>query len=145
MTSEESAAMAKARTAGQQTPSIVRQAFLAGAREVAGLTLQPLSLGILWLLEEVGHPLVKPSEAPAESALAMRDLIAALFIFSRPREARAAIQQGRDEFDLQAGELADTLPQRELAAISTTLNQLIAEGLGTAPVDPGNPPSAPAA
>ncbi len=136
-------AIIAARDAAQQTPPDVRTAMLDGERCVNGITFQPLTLAVLWLLEEIEHPLIRDAKQEGEaSAFSNYDTATALFIFSAPRQARTLLSSGREEFDAAAFEMAEKFTPADLPALNKVLRSIFETGLATAPV-PGktaNPP-----
>jgi hypothetical protein len=139
MTDKELEAMNAAESAAKQTPPVVRTAFLTGPITVGGHTLQPFSLGHLWTLEAIEHPLIAIATAQsAEVKLGVRDLCSALFVLAKPREARLAIAEGgRERFDLVAGEFAESIAASDLPKIAAAIIKLVTEGLATAPSGDG--------
>lgn len=135
--------MRDARDAAAQTPPDVRTALLAGPRSVESLTgrvtFQPLSLGTLWLLEEIGHPLLKTSQDAAPAELPIRDIVSALFVFANPADARAAISESRAVFDAEAQAFAGNFAPSQFESLVAVLSTIISEGLATAPAGGGKP------
>jgi hypothetical protein len=126
-----------------QTPEEVRKAFLTRTRAVGPLVLQPFSLGILWLFEELNHPFnATPSEASA-APLSIRDTARAIYIFADPEGAAETLTGGAESFDTAAKSLAFGIAPEHLPAISQAIKTIFAEGLATIPgAGAGNPPPA---
>jgi hypothetical protein len=152
----ESQAMLAARGAAMQTPQEVREAFLKGRRSIGPVNVDPFSLGILWLFEELKHPFNDPkplldaaqkpvldaNQQPLFEPLTMRDTARAIFIFHDPEAAGDALAEGEEVLDSQARALARGIAPSELAAIIATISKTFAEGLATIPgAGNSNPPA----
>lgn len=137
-----------ARVRAEQTPAVVRDAMLARAREVAGITLHPLNLDTLWILEACNHPLATPG-ASADK-LTPIELAQLVFAFASPDAALEHAGQEREEgatlsqFDRAAFAFLRThVPLGEMASVTAELARLLTEGLATAPgAGAANPPAA---
>ena len=134
-----------AQAAAAQTPRTVRAAMLAGPRTVCGITLQPLSLDILWALEAIAHPLATPG-APGElSHLRIAQMI---YAFAEPAAALQAASMGTDgaetltSFDHAAFAFIrrHVTNFADLPKLGEAIAQLIQEGLSPAPGG-ANPPT----
>lgn len=138
----ESGAMLKARDQAAQTPEEVRKAFLTRTRAVGPLVLQPFSLGILWLFEELNHPFnATPTDAPA-APLTIKDTARAIYVFSDPEGAAEALASGLEAFDTAAMALAFGIAPEHLPAISAAIKGIFQEGLATIPgAGATNPPA----
>lgn len=138
----------EARARAEQTPAVVRDAMLARPREVAGITLHPLNLDTLWILEACAHPLATPgADADKLTPLQLAQLV---FAFAAPDAALEHAGQEREEgatlspFDRAAFSYLRThVPLGEMATVTAALVRLLTEGLATAPGAGGaNPPAA---
>jgi hypothetical protein len=146
---EESRAMLAARDAAGGTPEEVRQAFLNSKRALPGVELEPFSIGIMWLLEEIDHPLVrkaiqakdedgKPRFAEGKPVyeaqpIGFKDIARALYIFADSEGAHDALERGLTEFDSGAFVLAKSVPPQTYLAASNLIPQIIQEGLASLP------------
>lgn len=124
-------AMIHARDRAQQTPDEVRAAFLQKRVSAGGLELHPLTLGIIWLLEEIQSPLIEGIKDG--QPLTIRQQAEAAFVFARPDEARAALTEGRDAFRLEAHQLAAQIVPGDLNEIAVAIGAILNEGLATIP------------
>lgn len=133
----EAHAMTIARDQAQQTPAPVRKAFLPKVRKVGALTLQPFTLGMLWLLEEIEHPFFAATAGAAEGAsndeLPVREVARALFIFAHPERAAAALAEEVAVFDAEAKQLAFQIPAGQMAEAVRGMVEQLTEGLATLP------------
>lgn len=122
-------ARVEARDRAAQTPEEVRKAFLAGTKTVGPISLQPFSLGILWLLEEIDHPIIKPA-----AELKAKDVSRAIAIFSDPEGAGEAIKSaGLDALDEFAMPIVSGISMAWLSEIIAAIVEIITEGLATIP------------
>lgn len=126
-------AMSRARQRAEQTPDEVRAAFLQKRTEVCGVTLHPFTLGIIWLLEEIGHPIMDPAGVAEAGTLKTRQMAEAIFIFSAPGEAREALAAGREVFDESVHQRAMQIPPGEIKTLANAIAQIVKEGLATVP------------
>lgn len=160
MKPERARAAIKARDAAMNTPEEVRHAFIGSKKKTAmitnspqklsGITFEPFSLGMLYLLQEINHPFTRVSEPARDEQGALildadkkpvlkehpvnaLDVSNAVYIFHDPVAARDALAEDRGVFDANAFKLSLTIPPANIAAIATTLAQLIAQGMETAP------------
>jgi hypothetical protein len=165
----ESRAMLKARNQAAQTPEEVRKAFLTRARTVGPLVLQPFSLGILWLFEELKHPFNEPDEILRDAAgnpvplldaagkpqlkdgqplyqvkpMSLADTARAIYVFADPEGAAETLATGMEAFDTAAKSLAFGISPEHLLAINRAIKTIFTEGLATIPgAGAGNPPPA---
>lgn len=136
MNESQIAAAAAARDQALNTPDEVRRAFLRDRYEVAGVTLQPLTMGILYLLQEIDHPFVrKPAIGadgkPVPHEVTTKDAMRAIYIFHAPSAARDAIEA--DVLDAEAFALANTISPFDMEAIAAELGQIFTDGFSTMP------------
>jgi len=124
-------AMLQARDRAQQTPDEVRAAFLQKRTHAGGLELHPLTLGIIWLLEEIRSPLIEGIKDG--QPLTIRQQAEAAFVFAQPDEARAALAEGREAFALAAHQLAAQVVPGDLNEIATAIGAILHDGLATIP------------
>ena len=163
----ESRAMLKARDQAAQTPEEVRKAFLTRTRAVGPLVLQPFSLGILWLFEELNHPFNKPEEVLRDAEgnpvplldaegkpqikdgkplyqakpMSLADTARAIYVFADPEGAAETLSAGLEAFDTAAKSLAFGIAPEHLPAIGLAIKTIFTEGLATIPGAGGaNPP-----
>lgn len=163
----ESRAMLHARDRAQQTPDEVRQAFLARRRTIGPVYVEPFSLGILWLFEQLKHPFNEPQleldgdgkpmplldEGGAQKLdangrpqfkavpLSIQDTARAIYVFHDSESAAEALAEGVDTFDSQAMGLVRGIDPAFLPEISAVIAQTFAEGLATIPgAGAANPP-----
>lgn len=123
--------MIQARDRAQQTPDEVRAAFLQKRVAAGGLELHPLTLGIIWLLEEIRSPLIEGIKDG--QPLTIRQQAEAAFVFAQPDDARAALAEGRPAFDLAAHQLAAQIVPGDLNEIAVAIGAILNEGLATIP------------
>ena len=134
--------MVQARDRAGQTPDEVRGAFLAQRTMVCGVELKPFTLGILWLLEELGSPLMDPAQQGVN--LNLRDTARAIYVFKEPQAARAALTEGVAVLDEQAHALALNFTPGDVRELCAAITNIVTEGLATVPgAGGGNPPGAP--
>lgn len=135
----EAAAMIEARNAAGNTPESVRKAFL-GQRhdEVPGLSLESWSIGIMWLLEELAHPLLG---GQGDVKITARDAARALLAFHDSDAAYNALSHGTEDYDQEAFRLVRSLPPASVIAAGKLIPQIIAEGLATIPGAGASDPS----
>jgi hypothetical protein len=152
----ESGAMLAARDSAMQTPDEVRKAFLGRRRSVGPVYVEPFSLGILWLFEEIKHPLNEGREPlldakgepvldargqPVPQPLSARDVARAIFIFHDSEGAAEALAEGVQTFDAAAVALVRQIDVQWIVKINEVINQTFSEGLATLPGAGGsNPP-----
>lgn len=130
--------MAVARDRAAQTPEEVRKAFLGTKERIAGIDLEPFTMGVIWLLEEIEHPTFTGT---AKGNLSIRDIGRALFIYSDSAGARAALAEGIEAFDIGAHEVAKRVLPGEIAEVAAAIAKRTAEGMATVPGSgTGNPP-----
>ena len=141
------AAMEDARDRANVTPNAVLESFLSGPLTVGSLTLRPFTLGMLWILQDIDSPFVRPrevdpdTEQPRRHSVTIRDIARALYIMSSPEEAFSAHQAG--ELDSEAFALVNKIGPGEIAEISSALQAIVARGLSPMPGS-GSPFPAPA-
>lgn len=133
---KESQAAIGARDRAMQTPEEVRKAFLAGAIDVGPVTLQPLSLGMLMLFEQLEHPF----QQAAQGKLSITDSMRAIYIFSAPEDAAESLRGGVGEFDQAAQALACSIAPEYLTPIVEAVAQLFEQGMSTMSGGGGSPP-----
>lgn len=136
-----------ARAVAEQTPPDVLTAMLARPHTVHGVTLQPLNLDILWVLQKIGHPLGTPgSESSDLSGLQVAQLI---FAFAAIEEALDAVAEritgddGLTTYDREAFRFVRAhVPMKALPDFAVEIGLMISEGLATAPgAGDENPPA----
>jgi hypothetical protein len=141
------AAGKSARAIAEQTPPNVLAGMLAGPKEVAGVTVYPLSLDILWTLQACAHPLATP-QAGALDNLEHLQLAQLVFAFCSPEAALDAAAEGKDAstalstFDRAAlSFMRHHVPLANLVSVLQVVGAMVSEGLATAPgAGSGNPP-----
>lgn len=125
-------AMVRARKRAEMTPDEVRAAFLQKRVRAAGIDLHPLSLGIVWLLDDLQHPLL--GELSEHTKFSMTDQLRATYIFAFPDKARTAYVEGSAEgLDAGAHTLAMRLTPGDLNEIAAAIIKIVIEGLATIP------------
>jgi hypothetical protein len=127
---EEAQAMLAARDQAAQTPEQVREAFLCRTTKVGPVILQPFSLGILWIFEQLKHPLGEPN---ATGTLSIADAARAIYAFVSPEEANESLAGGLESYDAAAFELARQIAPAWFAKIVEAITRILAEGLATIP------------
>ena len=75
------------------------------------ITIEPISLGLVWLLDEIESPILKPG-----SDLSARQLCEAIFAFSAPADAFKASREKR--FAEAAQQFTLAIPFPEMAEYS---------------------------
>jgi len=155
----ESEAMLSARDEAMQTPDEVREAFLKRKRQLGPVYVEPFSIGILWLFEELKHPLytggdkildaegqpvpvLDDQQKPvtrngrvvfATEPLSARDICRAIYIFHDSESAGEALSAGEDNFDQAALELVRGISQHMVGEIIAAITVTLTEGLATVP------------
>lgn len=141
MTPQTARAMAEAGEAAKGTPEEIRKAFLQKRYSVAGIDLHPMTIGILWILEELAHPLL----AGETATIQVQDIGRALLAFADPERAYEALSNGADAYNREAFALLSSLPPSAVIEAIKLIPQILLEGLATLPgAGGGNPPPAPA-
>src|SRR5262245_41523605 len=124
-------AMIEARDRAHNTPEEVRAAFLGKRAKAGGLELHPLTLGIIWLLEDLQHPLIDGLKEGER--LSIKQQAGAAFVFAAPDEARAALAEGRETFEMGAHQVAMKLTPADLGEVAAAVVRIFNEGLATIP------------
>jgi hypothetical protein len=119
-----------AKSNSKLTPEEVREAFAATRRKVGSVFVEPFSLGIVWLFEEIKHPYNETASAgTATGKLSIRDIARAIFIFNDSQAAAEALARGIPAFDAEAARLARTIEPADLPAITAAIADNFAKGL----------------
>jgi hypothetical protein len=154
----ESEAMLNARDQANQTPESVRTAFLARRQSIGGVFIEPFSLGLLWLFEELKHPLHTPRHVLDDKGqaipvlgeggqqlevngqkifqtepLSFRDIARAIYIFHDSEAADEALADGEGNFDREAFALAKGIDASKISVILGLITKTLKEGLATVP------------
>ncbi len=111
-----------------QPPHVIREAFEAQRRQVGSIFVEPFSLGIAWLLEEIQHPYYANPES-ASKAQGIRDISRAIFIFNDPMAAQEALTRGLAALDAEALRLVKSMPPAEVPAIIAAIAENMATGM----------------
>lgn len=133
-------------------PAEVIDAFTDAPESLAGgITIAQVSLGHFLLLEKIEHPMADPrSESSPEDSMTNTDLLAAIFVVSRPaKESRALLKQGRATFDEAVDTFADGIPfsglPKLVAAVTRAMRAafatIIPDEKKTVTESPANPPA----
>jgi hypothetical protein len=141
------AAAVEARVAAQRTPTTVRRALLhSGPQTIGGVTIQPFSLLIIWLLEEVASPVIgAPSANGGEMSTA--DLALAVAIFAEPDRAAVIADNApagvspASALRPLAREVAGRVAVQELKAIGERIGEIIRANLAPGPGGDGGDPT----
>lgn len=121
-----------------RTPERARAALLAQPREVEGLRIHPVTLGIQILLEEINHPVLQAAKAAsAEEAAAVqigaRDVLHLIFIFAQPEEAWRAIGMSRENFNASARDFGFSVSPSIVAAATPVIRDMLFQSGRTLP------------
>jgi hypothetical protein len=149
------AAAAEARDrAAAGNPQAVRQAFIGGGPiQLGELTIQPLTIGTFWLLEELQSPFVTASKVaagaePVATPIGFKDIAEAAFILAEPLRARELLSQGRNVFIAAAFEIAAKVPIGDMQKLSDAISGRVGDAEKVTPPpgksDKENPTESPA-
>lgn len=121
-----------------RTPTRAREALLAGPREVAGLTIHPVTLGTQILLEEINHPVLKVASAESPEAAALiqigaRDVLHLIYIFAHPEEAWRTIGLSRENFFAAAREFGFSVAPGVVAEVIPVIRDMLFQSSRTLP------------
>lgn len=120
-------------------PKRVVRAFLPEPIRVGALTLQPFTAGTVLLLERMEHPLVAGDRVRRSRKMSNDEVMALLFVLSRPvKEAIALMNQGPESFDAAVVEFASTIPLSDLREVGAALRRSFQDAVATA--TPSGPP-----
>lgn len=119
--------------------------MLAGPQQVAGITIHPFSLDILWVLEEAECPLFKGDNTGGNlTALQCAQVI---FAFAAPEQALEAASIRAEDgakltpFDREAlAYVRAHLPVSEIPAVTEQLGAMLRAAMAAAPGGGANPP-----
>lgn len=124
------AAAAAAKKAGDKaqvrTPKEVLEAFSAIPITLGGLTVKPLNLATLMLLERLGNALAEESLTP-ESEISLSDSMEACYVLTHDEvECAKLLAEGRPTFDNAVLAFAATVPHAEIVSVVTVLARTFA-------------------
>lgn len=133
-----------ARKRAEVTPPVVLDAMLAGPVEFGGITLHPLSLDIIWVLQKCEHPAFDAAGS-GQSDLTPLQIAQLVYAFAAPSSAVATVTQGelgQSAFDAEAlAFFRRHVPMPQTKEVLAIIARLIRAGYATAPSG-GNPPKA---
>jgi hypothetical protein len=116
-----------------RTPSRVLKTFYPAKIKICGYEVSQCGLGILGLLEQIGHPFIDVMLGKGDREVSIADQQRAFFIFAHPRTARDLLAQGPEALDVAAYEFTENLNAAALGEITAKVAQLVREGLATMP------------
>lgn len=90
-----------------------------GPLKVGSLTLEPLSIRVIWALEAVGSVMAKSASGNVNA----RDVAISILCFAEPKETRLLARRGEQEkIEDRAAELIDKLGLEQLGDINAWMN-----------------------
>ena len=124
------------------TPERARSAFHAGSREVAGLTISPVTLATQILLEEIGHPVLQIFKAASPEAaeaiqIGARDVLNLIFVFAHPEEAWRTIAMSRENFNVSARDFGFSVSPEVVAQVIPVIRDMLFKSGRTLPAPAG--------
>jgi len=124
-----------------RTPVRARQALLAGARDVAGLTIHPVTLATQILLEDINHPVLQVAKADSQEAasaiqIGARDVLHLIYIFAHPEEAWRTIGLSRENFLAAARDFGFSVAPAVVAEVIPVIRDMLFKSGRTLPGSP---------
>lgn len=121
-----------------RTPERARAAFLAGPRDVAGLTIHPCTLATQILLEEINHPILQVSKAQSEAEAAAvvvgaRDILNLIFVFAKPEEAWRTLGYSRENFNAAARDFGLSVAPQVVGEVIPVIRDMLFQSGRTIP------------
>lgn len=126
----EAEAMVRARDRAMQTANVVRQAFLRPPLRCLGTLFHPLSLGALWLLEEIESCLLREDNGAQQITL---EIGRAAFVLAESERARDALGANRVEFEKQVVAFSSAFGIAQLPELFQVVQTVVGDGLETIP------------
>lgn len=96
--------------ASEGTPSRVIKTFSPSDITISGMKISKCGLGILGLLEEIDHPLIKLAMGEEGVKIGVRDIQRAVYIFADPRGAKNASAVGKLDETAEAWVMENEVP-----------------------------------
>lgn len=129
-TESEVAAIRKTTEGGNRNPAQVVDAFVGDdGITVHGRTIGPFTLGHFLFLELLEHP---AADAQANRPMTNMETATVIFVLCRPvAENRKVLANGRQAFDEEVLQFADTIPFNQLPAFGLAIRQLMAREFAT--------------
>ena len=114
---------------GKKNPAKARNALLVGPIKVANLTLHPMTLGTVLLLEEIDSPLVLDGKKLGKAF----DIINLVYILSRPaKESLALISKSKDAFRAEVLKMAESILPSDLEELGAAVQKIYEESFAPA-------------
>lgn len=111
-------------------PKRVVKAFLPDDTCVAGLTLQPFTVGTILLLEKLNHPLVRDD---LKREMTNQEVLTLVYVLTHPVPAtNALLHQGPSAFDAAVMDFASTIPVGALRPLGLAIRRHFEAALATA-------------